>query len=87
MVVDGHCHILPPSFAQRRREMVARDATFAALFPSPKARLATAEGLLAAMDEAAVARAVVMGMGWSDPVLAREANDYLAQAVARYPDR
>jgi predicted TIM-barrel fold metal-dependent hydrolase len=87
MVVDGHCHILPPSFAQRRRELMARDATFAALFPSPKARLATTEGLLAAIDEAAVAQAVVMGMGWSDPELAREANDYLAQAVARYPDR
>jgi hypothetical protein len=87
MVIDGHCHILPPGFAQRRRELMARDATFAALFPSPKARLATTEGLLAAMDEAAVAQAVVIGMGWSDAELAREANDYLAQAVARYPDR
>lgn len=87
MVIDGHCHILPPSFVQRRHELVGRDVTFAALFASSKARLATAEGLLTAMDEAAVAHAVVMGMGWSDPELAREANDYLAEAVSRYPDR
>jgi len=66
---------------------MARDATFAALFPNPRARLATAEDLLTAMDGATVARAVVMGMGWSDAVVALEANDYIVQSVARYPDR
>ena len=89
MLVDAHCHILPTSFAgpDRREELLARDATFAALFPSVGARFATAETLLAAMDRAGVARAVVMGMGWTDPELAREANDYIIESVAHQPDR
>lgn len=87
MVVDSHCHILPASFAQRRAQLAARDATFASLLSSPSARLATAETLVAGLDRAGVARAVVMGMGWSDLELAREANDYLADSVSRYPDR
>lgn len=87
MLVDSHCHILPPSFAQRRVELLDRDTTFAALFPRADASLATAEALVAAMDGAGVAHAVVMGMGWTDPELAREANDYIQESVGRYPDR
>ena len=40
------------------------------------------------MDEDGVDVSVVMGIGWTDIDLARAANDYLIDAVARsYPDR
>ena len=87
MLIDSHSHILPPSFAQRSAELRARDATFATLFPSADASLATAATLIEAMGRVGVDRAVVMGVGWNDPEVAREANDYIAQSVARYPDR
>ena len=32
-------------------------------------------------------RSVVMGFGWCDPEIAREANDYVIQAAAKYPER
>ena len=86
-VVDSHCHILPDTFSERYGELVAKDATFAALFPKPNPKMATGEGLLKAMDAAGVSHAVVMGMGWKTKEVAWEVNDYLAEAVAREPGR
>ena len=63
------------------------DATFGELFGDPKAKMATAEELIGAMDEDGVDRSVVMGIGWTDRGLAREANDYIIESVSRYPDR
>ncbi len=87
VVIDAHCHILPPSFGSRRAEIAQRDATFAALLSSPNARIASAEDLLAAMDRDGVDRAVVMGMGWTDQEIAAEVNDYIIQAVQDNPSR
>ncbi len=87
MLIDSHCHILPPQFQQRRAELLTRDVTFASLFAKPNAAMATAETLMQAMEQAGVSRAVVMGMGWTDPALAREVNDYIIESVRRNPDR
>ena len=87
MIVDAHCHILPPSFAGRREEFAARDATFSGILASPSARIADASRLLKAMDRDGVDHAAVMGMGWSDFDVAVEANDYLIEAVCANPDR
>ena len=87
LVIDSHCHILPPSFRDRRAEIAQRDSTFAALLSDPNARMASADDLLAAMDRDGVEQAVVMGMGWSDHQVAVEANDYIIQAVADNPER
>ena len=87
MIVDAHCHILPPSFAKRRRELASRDATFAAILADPAARIADAPALLRAMSRDSVDHAVAMGMGWMDYEVAVEANDYLIKAVADNPSR
>ena len=87
MVIDAHCHILPPSFGGRHRELAARDATYAALFPRAGGRVADAEGLLSAMDAAGVDSAIVMGFGWTDAALAAEVNDYLLDAAVAHPGR
>ncbi len=86
-VVDAHCHILPDSFRERYGELAAKDATFAALFPKPNPKMAMGEKLLEVMEEAGVSHAVVMGMGWKTQEVAREVNDYLAEAAAREPGR
>ncbi|MYD51122.1 MAG: amidohydrolase [Dehalococcoidia bacterium] len=87
MIIDFHTHIFPPWLRLRREEYLARDATFGELFASPKARMATAERLIRRMDEDGVDVSVVMGIGWTDIDLARAANDYLIEAVAKHPDR
>ena len=87
MIVDAHCHILPPSFAARREALGARDSTFAEILASPSARIADAATLLEAMELDGIDHAVVMGLGWTDRALAEEANDYIVGAVSRHPDR
>ena len=86
MIIDAHCHVLPPSFASRHAELSERDATYASLFPSASPRLATAEDLIQSMKDTGVAHAVVMGMGWTDRELAIEANDYIIDSVSKFPD-
>ena len=87
MIIDFHAHVFPPRFRENRQEYVSRDATFAALFSRPGARMATAEELVAAMDEAGVDVAVAMGVGWRDRATAQEANDYILGAVNKFPGR
>ncbi len=87
MIVDAHTHIFPPWLRQRRQEYLERDATFGALYANPRAKMATAEELVAAMDIAGVDIAVVAGVGWQDPGLAHECNDYLIESARRFPGR
>lgn len=87
MIVDFHCHALPPGFAERHDELSARDRTYAALFPKPGGRIGSVDSLLQEMDAAGVDRAVAMGFGWTDLEVAKEANDYLLDAGSAHPDR
>ena len=87
MVTDFHTHIFPPWLQREREKWVERDATFGELYANPKARLATAEDLVRAMDEDGVDRSVAMGIGWTDAGLAREANDYVIEAARNHPGR
>ncbi|MCH8060881.1 MAG: amidohydrolase [Chloroflexi bacterium] len=87
MIVDFHTHIFPPWLIEQRERYLQRDATFAELFADPKAKMATAEDLVEAMDEDGVDRSVAMGIGWTDQGVAREVNDYIIESVRRYPQR
>ena len=87
MTTDFHTHVLPSWLSRERDKWVARDATFGELFSDPKAKLASAEDLIAAMDEDGVDRSVAMGFGWTDIELARRCNDYIAESVRAHPDR
>jgi predicted TIM-barrel fold metal-dependent hydrolase len=87
LIIDFHTHITAPEIIDRRDEYLIRDAWFRDLYANPKARLSSAEDLIAAMDSASVDQAVVFGFGWRDMDLCRRDNDYVMQAVARYPDR
>ena len=87
MTTDFHTHIFPPWLQEQRHRYLQRDATFGELYANPKAQMGAAEDLIQAMDEDGVDTSVVMGIGWTDHGLAREANDYIIESVQRYPDR
>ncbi len=86
-VIDFHTHAFPPWLREQRERYLKADRTFGELFANPKARMATAEELVEAMDADGVDASVVMGMGWTDHGLAKEANGYIAESVRRYPGR
>jgi hypothetical protein len=87
LIIDFHTHITAPEIIDRRDEYLVRDAWFRDLYANPKARLSSAEDLLAAMDRDSVEQAVVFGFGWRDMEMCRRDNDYVIESVARYPDR
>ena len=87
MIIDFHTHILPPGLADKRRHFAGLDAAFAAIYTDEKAPMATAEDLIASMDEGGVAVSVVANYGWVSDELCRETNDYILEAVAKYPSR
>ncbi len=87
MLVDFHTHIFPPRVKLERERYLQRDAVFAELYASPKAKLSTAEELIASMDRDGVAVSVVQGGGWSSNELCVEFNDYILESAARYPKR
>jgi len=87
MIIDFHTHLFPPSFREQRNRLVHEDPAFEAIYRSPHARLASAEDLIQAMDEAAVQRSVVFGFPWEKGELYVRHNDYILESIQRYPDR
>ncbi len=83
VIIDAHTHIFPLEVREERDEYLQRDTTFRELYASPKARIATAEELLASMDAAGIDRSVACGFAWSDAELCRRHNDYLLEAAAK----
>ena len=87
VIIDFHTHICPPHIREERSHYLRLDRCFASLYGNPKAKLATAEELIASMDEDGVDLSVVVNFGWSSDELCRETNDYILEAVSRYPKR
>jgi len=63
------------------------DPCFSLLYSQPKARIATAEELIASMDEAGIDLSVVLNAGWVSQELCVKTNDYILDSVSRYPKR
>jgi predicted TIM-barrel fold metal-dependent hydrolase len=87
MTVDFHTHIFPPQIKRKRQDYVERDPCFAILYTNPQAKIATADELIAAMDKDGVDSSVVLNIGWTTHELCVETNDYIIDAVSRYPKR
>jgi len=57
------------------------------LYSQPKARIATAEEVVASMDEAGIDLSVVLNFGWVSHELCVKTNDYILDSISRYPAR
>jgi predicted TIM-barrel fold metal-dependent hydrolase len=87
MIIDIHTHIFPPAIRRERQDYFEGEAAFKLLYESPRARMAGARQLVEAMDEQGVDVSVVFGFPWKTPGICRMHNDYVIEAVQRYPDR
>ena len=87
MVIDFHTHIFSPWVRERRDEYIKRDPCFSLLYSQQKAKLATAEELIASMDETGVDLSVVLNIGWASHELCVETNDYILNSISRYSGR
>ena len=87
MIIDFHTHIFPPYLREHREELLTRDHTLATLYSNSAARMASAGELVATMDGAGIDVSVALGIGWNDLELCRMGNDYVIDAVSRFPLR
>ncbi len=88
MILDIHTHIFPPEICQNREHYFPGEPAFDLLYRDRnKSPLSTAEGLIEAMDRDGVQASVTFGFPWKNPELIRRSNDYVLEAVAKYPDR
>ena len=87
VIIDFHTHIVPPGIKERRQEYLRRDPLFDHLYSNPKAKLATADELIASMDDEGIDISIALNIGWISHELCRETNDYIMEAVAHYPNR
>ena len=87
MIIDFHTHVVPRRIKERRDRYLGRDACFSLLYAEAKAKLITAEELITAMDEYQIDKSVILNLGWTSHELCVETNDYILEAIARYPQR
>jgi len=87
MIIDFHTHIFPVSIRENRESFFNGEPSFKSLYHSPEAKLVGARDLIARMDEAGVQKSVIFGFPWETPAYFIMNNDYVIEAVARYPDR
>jgi len=87
VIIDFHTHIFPPWLKERRDEYSKYDPCFSLLYSQPQAKIATAEELLASMDEAGIDLSVVLNAGWVSHKLCVKTNDYILDSISRYPTR
>jgi len=85
--LDFHVHVTPPEITADWQKYAAKEPHFALLSQNPKNRFATAEGVIAELDEAGFDKAVIFGFGFNDPGLCRLANDYVIEKTLQYPER
>jgi len=87
MIIDFHTHVFPPQIKKNRNRYIDSDPCFAILYSDSKAKLTTADELIASMDEAGVDISVILNIGWTTHELCVETNDYILESIARYPQR
>lgn len=87
MIIDIHTHIFPRHVRQHRETYCDQEPAFSQLYRSPQSQMVGADQLVAAMDRNKVDRAVTFGFPWRDGDTTRRHNDYILEAVNRYPER
>jgi len=87
MIIDFHTHVFSPQTTDNRDKYIDNDPCFAILYANKDARLATADELIASMDEAGIDISVITNIGWATHQTCVETNDYILESIARYPDR
>jgi len=87
MKIDFHTHIFPARIRDNREKYFYNEPEFTLLYDSPKSKLSGAAEIVKTMNEQGVDFSVVFGFPWKNSELYKMNNDYILEAVERYPDR
>lgn len=87
MIIDIHTHIFPKQMRESREAFFPGEEAFKLLYNSEKSKIVGAAELVDTMDEEGVDKAVTFGFPWRSADKIQRHNDYILEAVARFPDR
>ena len=87
MKIDFHAHLFPAKIRTARPSYFEGEPAFRLLYDSPNARMAGVADIIDAMDDAQVDVSVVFGFPWLSAETIRLHNDYILEAVSRFPKR
>ncbi len=87
MIIDFHTHIFPKAIRENREQYFPFESAFKLLYKSPESQISGAGRLIETMDDQGIDRSVVFGFPWKDIKTAKIQNDYIMDAVSRYPER
>jgi predicted TIM-barrel fold metal-dependent hydrolase len=87
MRIDFHIHITPPEIKTHWQKRIEHEPYLAMLSQNPHYKFATAEDVIAALDESHFEKAVIFGFGFKDLGLCRLVNDYVIEKVRKFPER
>lgn len=87
MIIDFHTHIFPKDIRENIEKYFPSEPAFKLLYSVPDPRIVGANEIVAAMDEQGVDKSVVFGFPWESTETLKKHNDYLMEAVVKYPER
>ncbi len=87
MIIDAHTHIFPPRVRESRERFFEGEPDFEHIYGNPRSTMVGADDLIRSMDENGVDVSIVFGFPWRNVETAKMHNDYVLEAVSRYPNR
>lgn len=87
MIVDFHTHTFPSIFRNKRDMLFDEEPSFKLLYSDSSSRMAGVEDLIESMNKNSVDVSVMFGFPWKAADHFKLNNDYLIEAVQKYPDR
>lgn len=87
MIIDVHTHIYPDEFVRDQEIISKSEPHFDLLTHNKVHKWGNADDLIRRMDETGIDQSWVFGFAFNDLGLCKVCNDYLIDAVRRYPTR
>jgi uncharacterized protein len=87
MIIDFHTHIFPKDIRKNRESYFENEPEFRLLYDSHKSKLAGADEIISDMDQNGVDISVIFGFPWRQSKIFKQNNEYILEAVTRYPKR
>ena len=87
MIVDVHTHIFPDEIRNKRDKFFKNEPEFQSIYENSNAKMVSYEDMLTSMRENDVDVSVVFGFPWNNIEFAKINNDYVIEAVKKYPDK
>ncbi len=87
MIIDVHTHIFPDEIRKNREYYFKGEPEFTSIYKNSNAKMVSYNEMIEMMDNEGVEKSVIFGFPWNNYEFAQLNNDYVIEAVKKYPDR